>query len=254
MNQAEPMKTLRRLRRKYVKRYGKRAFRRIDRYLAQQSLIPDQPVLDANLFPWTADLQTNWKAIREELDAVLRHREELPCFQDISPDQKRISPDDQWKVFVFYGFGYRSELNCQLCPNTARLLARVPGLQSAFFSILAPGKYIPSHHGITRGLVRCHLGLIIPENREACAMEVGGVRCTWQEGHTLVFDDTYPHTVRNDTNEARVVLLLDFQRPMTRQGLLVSQLLLRLLRRTAYVRDAHRNQLIWEQQHTKVDF
>ena len=85
-------------------------------------------------------------------------------------------------------------------------------------------------------------------------MEVGGVRCTWQEGHTLVFDDTYPHTVRNDTNETRVVLLLDFQRPMTRQGLFVSQLLLRLLRRTAYVRDAYRNQLIWEQQHTNVDF
>jgi hypothetical protein len=28
---------------------------------------------------------------------------------------------------VLYGFGYRSESNCNVCPETARLLAKVPG-------------------------------------------------------------------------------------------------------------------------------
>ena len=254
MSLGATMRTFRTLRRKYVKRYGKRAFRRIDRYLARQSLIPNQPILDPALFPWIADFHTRWRVIREELDMVLHHREALPRFQDISPDQKRISPDDQWKVFVFCGFGYRSEVNCQRCPQTANLLDHIPGLQNAFFSILAPGKHIPSHHGITKGLVRCHLGLIVPENREACIMRIGDVRCSWEEGQAIFFDDTYPHMVYNNTNEVRVVLLFDFQRPMTRQGRIVSQSLLQLLRGTAYVRDAYRNQINWEQRFLNGDF
>ncbi len=247
MNLGTTMRTFRKLRRKYVKRYGKRTFRRIDRYLARQSLIPNQPVLDPALFPWIADFHTRWRVIREELDMVLLHPEALPRFQDISRDQKHISRGDQWKVFVFCGFGHRSEVNCQRCPQTADLLDHVPGIQNAFFSILAPGKHIPSHHGITKGLVRCHLGLIVPENREACTMSVGGVRCSWEEGQALFFDDTYPHMVHNNTNEERVVLLFDFQRPMTRPGRIVSQSLLQLLRRTAFVQDAYRNQTTWEQ-------
>jgi ornithine lipid ester-linked acyl 2-hydroxylase len=247
MSWTEQLETWHELRRKYVKRYGKRAFRRIDHYLAQQSLVPDQPVLDARLFPWMADLEANWQVIRAELDALLLHREKLPRFQDISPDQKYISPDDKWKIFVFYGFSYRSERNCQLCPATAALLERVPNVQNAFFSILAPGKQVPSHRGITKGLIRCHLGLKVPVDREHCVMEVGGVRCTWREGEVLVFDDLYPHEVHNDTPEERVVLLLDFPRPMTRRGILVRYLLMQLMRRTAYVRDAVRNERHWEE-------
>jgi beta-hydroxylase len=243
----QQMETVRKLRRKYVKRYGKRALRSLDHYLARQSLVPDQPVLDARLFPWLAAFEADWQAVRAELEVMLQYRDHLPRFQDISPDQKRISPDNKWRVFVFYGFGYRSERNCQLCPHTAELLARVPGIQNAFFSILAPGKHIPSHRGITKGLIRCHLGLIVPADREQCVMEVGDVRCTWEEGKVLVFDDTFPHEVHNETQEERAVLLFDFPRPMTRQGVVVSRLQLQLMKGTAYVRDAVRNERQWEE-------
>ena len=36
----------------------------------------------------------------------------------------------------------------------------------------------------------------------------------WKPGEAFVFDDTYEHEVRNDTDEERVVLILDFDRPM----------------------------------------
>src|SRR5580765_5896765 len=98
-------------RQKYIKRYGKRLFRAIDRYFARQSLVPNEPVLNAVLFPWITDFESNWQAVRAELMVVLQRREELPFFQDISPDQKRISPDDKWRTFFLYGFGYRSEPN-----------------------------------------------------------------------------------------------------------------------------------------------
>jgi beta-hydroxylase len=237
---------LRLRRRRLVKRTGKRLFRRIDAWLGRQSLVPTDPVLDASLFPWAGELRRSWRVVRGELDALLRHRNELPNFQELSPDQYKISPDDLWKTFVFTGFGERSEQARRVCPETTRLLEGVPRLQTAFFSILAPGKHVPLHKGVTRGMVRCHLGLKIPAQAERCSMTVGGRRCTWKEGETLFFDDTYPHEVTNDTPEERVVLLFDFERPMTRRGRLVAQLLMVLLRRTAYFKDAQRNQQAWE--------
>jgi aspartyl/asparaginyl beta-hydroxylase (cupin superfamily) len=236
-----------RLRRRHiVKRIGKRLFRRIDLWLGQQSLVPTDPVIDASYFPWVEELRRNWTSVRAELDALLRHRDELPCFQEISPDQSKISPDHLWRTFVFSGFGERSEQSRRLCPETARLLEGVPRLETAFFSILAPGKHVPRHKGVTRGMVRCHLGLKIPSEPERCTMTVGDVRCVWREGEVLFFDDTYPHEVSNDTSEERAVLLFDFERPMRLRGRLVARLLMGLLRRTAYFKDAQRNQNAWE--------
>jgi len=54
------------------------------------------------------------------------------------------------------------------------------------------------------------------------------------------------HAVWNDTDEERVVLLFDFERPMDRRGRFVSRLLMAGLRRSAYYRDAYRNQKDWE--------
>jgi beta-hydroxylase len=241
------MDRLRLRRRRLVKRTGKRLFRRIDHWLGRQSLVPTDPVLDGALFPWAEELRRNWTTVRGELDGLLRHRDELPCFQEISPDQSKISPDDLWRTFVFTGFGERSEQARRLCPETTRLLEGVPKLQTAFFSILAPGKHVPSHKGVTRGMVRCHLGLKIPSQPERCTMTVGDVRCVWREGETLFFDDTYPHEVHNETDEERAVLLFDFERPMRLRGRLVARLLMVLLRRTAYFKDAQRNQADWEE-------
>jgi beta-hydroxylase len=247
VNWTEVTAVLQKRRKKYVRRYGKRTLRILDRYFARQSLVPTAPVLDSQLFSWTAEFETQWQAVRAELETILQHREALPLFQDIASDQYRIASDDKWRAFVFYGFGYRSEHNARLCPQTARLLDRVPGIENAFFSILAPGKIIPSHHGVTKGLLRCHLGLIVPSEPDRCFMDVGDVRCTWQEGRTLVFDDTYPHAVQNNTEHERVVLLFDFLRPLTAQGRLVRRVLFWGFRRSAFVQDAVRREMQWEQ-------
>ncbi|MGF1640150.1 MAG: aspartyl/asparaginyl beta-hydroxylase domain-containing protein [Rhodospirillales bacterium] len=237
---------LRSARRKYVRNFGKPVLRAFDRLMASQSLVPNDPVLDSELFPWVSLLEDNWRDIRAELDAVLRYRDVIPRFQDVSPDQYRISPDDMWKTFMLFGFGFRADLNCQLCPKTTACLERIPGLKTAFFSILAPGKHVPSHKGVTKAFVRCHLGLIVPREREKCLMTVDDVPCVWEEGHAFVFDDTFPHEVTNATDQQRVVLLIDVDRPMRLAGRLASHLAMWLFKKTAYVKDARRNYLQWE--------
>ena len=247
MNLTEAKAELQKRRKKYVRRYGKRTLRTLDRYFARQSLVPTTPVLDSSLFPWTAEFETQWQTVRAELETILQHREALPLFQDIASDQYRIASDEKWRAFAFYGFGYRSEQNSRLCPQTARLLDRVPGIENAFFSILAPGKIIPSHNGVTRGLIRCHLGLIVPPEPERCFIDIDDKRCTWQEGRTLLFDDTYLHAVQNSTEHERVVLLFDFLRPLTLRGNLVRRVLFWFFRRSAFVQDAVRKEMQWEQ-------
>ena len=233
-----------------VKKFGKKLLRgTVLDYLSKSSLVPNDPVIGNEHFPWARAFADHYPAIRRELETQLANRAQLPNFQEISPDQYRISPDSLWKTFVLMGFGVRSELNCGLCPETARALDLVPNLETAFFSILAPGKHIPLHRGVTKGMVRAHLGLRVPKDAEQCYMDCGDERIVWQEGDLVFFDDTYPHAVRNDTDEERAVLLFDFERPMTRGGRFVSRLMMWALRHTAYCRDAQRNQREWEERY-----
>jgi len=53
--------------------------------------------------------------------------------------------------------------------------------------------------------------------------------------------------VWNDTDEQRVVLFFDVDRPLRPLGRLVNTLLLAGIRRSPYVRDARKNMLAWEE-------
>jgi beta-hydroxylase len=95
--------------------------------------------------------------------------------------------------------------------------------------------------------LRCHLGLIVPKQSECCLLYLDGVPHTWQEGRVLLFDDTHRHEVHNATDEDRVVLLFDFERPMTSRGRVTGRILLALMRRSAYVQDSVQHYRDWEE-------
>jgi len=237
---------IRSFRRKQVKRLGKFLIAGMSKLIARQSLIGDKPVFDKSIFPWTADFEANWEKIRAELDDVLKKRDALPSFHEISPDQARISVADNWKTFVFYGFGIRVDANCERCPETARLLDQLPDIENAWFSILSPGYHIPPHKGPTNGIIRIHLGLIVPRDRENCRIRVDNEILHWDEGKCIVFDDYYDHEVWNDTDEQRVVLFFDVDRPMRPLGRLANRLMIALIKRSAYVKDAQKKLQFWE--------
>jgi beta-hydroxylase len=229
-----------------IKRIGKPIVRSIDRLMASQSLVGNPEVYDKSLFPWVAELEAAAPAIRAELDRLLEHRDRLPRFVDIQPDQGKINPDAGWKTFFFCGLGVSSEHNRKLCPETARALDRIPNVELALFSILAPGLHIPRHAGVTKGLIRCHLALKVPRDREKVVMHVGSTSFHWDEGKATVFDDTYKHEVFNDTDEERVVLLFDTRRPMRWPGRAAFALTKALLKASPFVRDSRRNHERWE--------
>ena len=224
----------------------------LERFLGGYSRVPDQPFLESDTFPWTRMLEQNWTAMRKELDGVMRHKRDLPNFQDLSPDQKNLSQDDGWKTYFFYAYGLKAWKNCQRCPETTRLLKQVPGMKTAFFSILAPGKHLPPHRGPFKGVLRYHLGLMIPQPESSCGIRVAGETRHWEEGKSLIFDDTYQHEAWNETNGDRVVLFMDFVRPLRFPASLLNWILINAIAISPFVLGAAGNYLAWEKRFEKV--
>jgi beta-hydroxylase len=230
--------------RPWIIRLGKQLRAPLDQLLLRWSRISNDAVLDVRDFAWTQLLRANWQAIREEAVRVALRKGAAPSLALVSPDHRAIAPLDKWRSYFLWGYGYRVDEALAACPVTAATVAQIPGLNSAFFSILEPGTHIPIHRGVTKALVTCHLGLIVPRDGDV-RMRVADRVVRWAEGETLVFDDTYDHEVWNDTSGMRVVLLIQFRRPMRQPGKWIANAIMRLIRKSAFVQDARANVLRW---------
>ena len=245
--------SFKRKRRIFVKKIGGKTLRVLELLVGRASLVGNSAFFEPQKFEWVDSLEANWQTIRVELERIMEDDERIPNFQDISSDQKAITNDDKWKTYFFHGMGYKAEQNCARCPETTKLIESIPGMTTAFFSILYPHKHIPEHRGLYKGFVRYHLGLIVPEPRNACRLRVDREFAFWEEGKSLLFDDTYLHEVWNDTNGIRVVLFLDVIRPLRFPMSTLNNLVLHLVRRSGYVQDAKRNQEHWQRRLNRSD-
>ncbi|HEX3518148.1 MAG TPA: aspartyl/asparaginyl beta-hydroxylase domain-containing protein [Solirubrobacteraceae bacterium] len=228
---------------------GERILAPIERFIGRRSLVGDATFFPNERFPWIARVEHNWGVIREELERVLEDRDALPNFQDISKDQIEITDDDRWKTFFLYGYGFQADLGVDMCPRTAALMREIPGMTTAMFSILSPRKHILDHRGPYKGVLRYHLGLIVPEQAEACRIRVGDDFRHWEQGQSMVFDDTFNHEVWNDTDETRVVLFVDVLRPLPEPWSTINRAIVKAIGYSPFVLDAKRNQQAWEKRY-----
>ena len=221
-------------------RMGKRLRDPVNRWFARQSLIGDEAILPASHLPCLDELQREWHIVRQELAPLLVERRSIPAFGKLSPDHRRIANSSVWQSFFFEGYGFKARKNRAWCPQTAAMLDRIPGLVVAFFSIMEPGTHVPRHRGLTKAWLNCHLGLAVPRGPGRCEMEVNGTPVRWREGEWMVFDETNPHEVWNETQEPRVVLFLQVRRPMRWPGRMAARLLYSIIRHTGFVQDVRK--------------
>jgi len=230
-------------------KFGELILGPVERFIGRRSLVGDETFFDLELFPWVERVEQSADVIREELRAVLDDRDALPSFQEISKDQIEITDDDRWKTFFLYGYGFEAELGVEMCPRTAAIMREIPGMTTAMFSILSPRKHILPHRGPYKGVLRYHLGLVVPEDAEACRIRVGQDIRHWEPGGSLLFDDTFDHEVWNDTDETRVVLFVDVLRPLPEPDSLINRLIIKAISYSPFVLDAKRNQQAWERRY-----
>ena len=218
----------------------------VERLNLKYSKVGNPPIYDKAVFPWTAEIEHEWRAIRAELDRVLTRKEELPGFHELATDVSTISQDRGWKTFLLAGYGFKSDANIRLCPETWRICQKIPGLITVMFSILEPGKHLPPHRGPYNGVLRLHLGLIVPEPREQLGIRVEKDLYRWKEGEAVIFDDAFEHEAWNRTPHTRVVLFVDFRKPLRFPANFLNWLLLNLAVFTPFIREGMDNQKAWE--------
>lgn len=217
-----------------------------ERLNVRYSAVGNPPVYDKEMFPWAREIEREWKLIRAELDRVLVRKGELPAFHEIASEVRSISSDKDWKTFFLYGYGIRGEEAIRLCPETWRILQKIPGLKSAMFSIFEPGKHLPPHRGPYNGVLRFHLGLMVPDEPDKVGIRIDDQLCHWKEGEALIFDDAYEHEAWNHSDQVRVVLFVDFEKPTKAPASLTNKSVLKLSVFTPFIREGYKAHKAWE--------
>ena len=233
------------LNRSWIVRVGKRLRKRINPYIKRHSKIGDTALPETKYFPWLESLEENWQIIRHEADAILQYREAIPPLSDISPDHAKLDKEKKWRSYFLWGYGFKSEENCARCPETTAIVGNIPGLQTALFSIHAPGMEIAPHKGVTAGICVVHMGLKIPTAHENCAIRVEDKVVHWKEGEAFVFDDTREHETWNHTEDERVILLLHVNRPTRFPGSVLAWLFMAGIRWSPFIGDARKQMDDW---------
>jgi len=201
---------------------------------------------DPASLPWTKTVESSWKVIRQELDRLLMAIDLLPGFEEIQVEQEEITSDHRWKIFPLFAHGSWFEKNQSRCPETAKVLRAIPGLRVGMFSILQAGKEIPPHCGPYSGILRYHLGLKIPSPNTLCGISVGEEVAHWEEGASLLFDDTHMHYAWNRSSEDRVVLFLDITRPLPAGLAAKNEAVISLIGESEFITAAAEKWELWE--------
>lgn len=174
--------------------------------------VANKPVLDLNDFPQLSPLKSNWQTIRDEAMRLYDqgHIKQSENFNDLAFNTffKR-----GWKRFYLKWYDDFMPSAKELCPQTVELVQSIPSVNAALFAVLAPQSKLGAHRDPFAGSLRYHLGLKTP-NSDQCRIYIDGEPYAWRDGQDILFDETYIHKVRNDTDEARVILFCDVARPI----------------------------------------
>lgn len=183
-----------------------------------------KPVLEADYLNNIDLLRHNWMTLRDEALALQStgafEAAKAPGSVGYYDVGFRTFYKRGWSKFYLKWYGSTHHSAQRLCPQTLALLDQVPEIRGAMFSILPPGAELSLHSDPMACSLRYHLALATP-NSERCHIDIDGRTCTWYDGQDFVFDETYPHHARNDTELPRIILLCDVDRPMNLLGRLV---------------------------------
>ena len=215
---------------------------------------------DLGEYPELAILSENYAAIRTECESLIGSRLRIPGMEELTSYTSGGIHQIAWKSFMFKSGQFIDE-NCALAPHTAALLRKIPGLYTAFFSVLEPNQHIKPHWGYWKGFIRYHLGVVIPDNNREnkCWIRINpnaqdrsqardaieqGERYFWHNGEAVLFDDTFLHDAANESDQVRVVLFLDLARKMPWPLALLNRLFLWIAHQDKSVREIRKNATI----------
>ena len=177
------------------------------------SSVPANPYADVKQFPELTVLKENWQMIRDEGLKLFDegYIRAAAKYNDVGFNSFFRTG---WKRFYLKWYDDFLPSAKTLCPKTTALLANIPSMNAAMFALLPPGSKLVAHRDPFAGSFRYHLGLSTP-NSEKCYIVVDGVSYFWRDGEEVMFDETYIHYAENKTDQTRLILLCDVERPLS---------------------------------------
>ena len=177
------------------------------------SATPNTPFLDLSAFPELKPLTDNWTTIRDEALALFDGGY-IRSAEKHNDAGFRSFFRVGWKRFYVKWYDDALPSARALCPKTSELVAGIGSINAAMFALLPPGARLGAHRDPLAVSLRYHLGLETP-NSPGCFIAVDGKPYYWRDGEAVMFDETYVHTAENLTEETRLILLCDIERPLT---------------------------------------
>ncbi|MFN8321331.1 MAG: aspartyl/asparaginyl beta-hydroxylase domain-containing protein [Chitinophagales bacterium] len=170
---------------------------------------PEPYFYERTQFEWVSILEENWQVIRDEMQEIISGKEEI-TLSSINPPY--LSRPGIWKNIYFLNFMWKYHSNCKKFPKTYSILKSIPNLTFAEFTALEPHSRILPHIGETNTTIRGHLGISIPASFPTMGIKVGNEERGWEEGKVVLFSDCHRHTVWNNSDQRRFVLVFDITR------------------------------------------
>ena len=169
---------------------------------------------------------TNFEALKEEVENILEktgNGDSLTMTSETFSGQNKYIGSDirrengkmkAWRIINIKAGDEYSAVAHKYFPRLVRLLKEVPQIGTCAISVLQDGVHIPIHVGYYKGIMRYMIPIIVPKDRENVFLCVNELKYSWTEGVGVLWDDTYPHKVYNNTDEIRVVIYMDVVRPL----------------------------------------
>lgn len=213
-----------------VPEFGKTALARVYefiKYCKGEIDIPPLPMgqeIDPEYFPglraqpwWDPEVCGEWiEKVQEGLPYVQGELADL-----LEEDEAKLISDSVqnnvmgggWSGFRLQRLGDWLPKNCEQFPQTVQLLkeAGAPlAMRGVIVARQAPGSGVAPHSDGRNFFLTAHFGLSVPED---CDMTAGGVTKEWEEDGCIILDTSFVHSTRNDSEEDRFVLIVDFWHP-----------------------------------------
>ena len=176
------------------------------------SRVPTEPYIPVAALPGLQTLQDNWEVIRDEA-VRLREAQRIRAAQNNDDAGFNSFFKSGWKRFYLKWYDAQHPSAAEYCPRTVEILRGIPAIKAALFTELPPGSKLNQHRDPFAGSLRYHLGLETP-NDDRCFIDVDGQRYSWRDGEGVVFDETYVHWAQNATDQDRIILFCDVERPL----------------------------------------
>lgn len=168
---------------------------------------------DPRLFPELQPLVDNWQAMRDEILGYEKEHGEVAEMDSHAPPENTKA---QWSHIYLMNYLWKFHRNLRRFPFISSVIEQIPNAVYATISVLPPHTDIKPHFGNCNGIVRAHIGLVIPAPAPACAIQVGDEMHGWEEGGLLAFTIVNRHSAWNQSDRRRYIMIIDIVPEMHR--------------------------------------